>query len=55
MGTIRNIPVETSSPPFKAMLPFDHRILYLEYEPFLPSCFFGADTSESEDTSEASP
>jgi hypothetical protein len=53
MGTIRNIPVESSSPPFKAMLPFDHRILYLEHVPFLPICFFsGSDSSESEDSSE---
>lgn len=38
MATIRQVPAVVTEPPFKAMLPFDHRILYFEYEPFLPEC-----------------
>jgi hypothetical protein len=55
MGTIRNIPVESSTPPFKAMLPFDHRILRLENEPFLPTCYPDSDSSESDSDSSSVP
>ena len=36
------------------MLPYDHRILYFDYIPFMPICFFGSDASESSDESDTS-
>lgn len=56
MATIpqaRGQPVLTSHPPFKVMLPYDPRILLLDYEPFLPVCFLLPSTSESGSAAES--